>query len=185
MSLQPLDYRRFGETFVLSAVTPERIVDAVTRIAGDVVELGPLKAGPGGRATVRARGHLGEPSADETGSEPLAYDVRVPVAVSLEVKVGGVNRYDATGQIPLRLEVRTVAPLAIHIDVQPVRASDIEFDIDARGVQARLLGRAGDVAGELRRHTADYVNERIADPGTARFTYIDLLPLIDRVWGEL
>ncbi len=185
MSPQPLDYRRFGEAFVLSAVTPERIVDAVTRIAGDVVELGPLKAGPGGRATVRARGRLGEPSADETGSEPLAYDVRVPVAVSLEVKVGSVNRYDASGQIPLRLEVRTVEPLAIHIEVQPVRASDIEFDIDAKGVQARLLGRAGDVAGELRRYTADYVNERISDPGTARFTYIDLLPLIDRVWGEL
>lgn len=180
-----LDYRRFGEAFILSAVTPERIVDAVARIAGEVVELGPIKAGPGGRASVRARGRLGEPSADEAGSEPLAYDVQVPVDVSLEVKVGGVNRYDATGRIPLRLEVRTVEPLAIHIEVQPVSPGDIEFDISARGVQAKLLGRAGDVAGELRRHTAEYVNGRIADPATARFTTIDLLPLIARVWEEL
>ena len=180
-----MDYRRFGEAFILSAVTPERIVDAVTRIAGEVVELGPIKAGPGGRATVHARGRLGEPSADEAPSELLAYDVRVPVDVSLEVKVGSVNRYHATGHISLRLEVRTVEPLSIHIDVQPVRAADIDFDINARGVQAKLLGRAGDVAGELRRHTADYVNERIADPATARYTTIDLLPLIDRVWEEL
>ena len=185
MSPQPLDYRRFGEAFVLSAVTPERIVDAVTRIAGEVVELGPLKAGPGGRATVRARGRLGQPSADESGSEPLTYDVRVPLDISLEVKVGSVNRYDATGHVPLRLEVRTVQPLAIHIAVQQVQAADIEFDINARGVQAKLLGRAGDVAGELRHHAADYVNERISDPDTARFTTIDLLPLIDRVWSEL
>ena len=180
-----LDYRRFGEAFILNAVTPERIVDAVARIAGDVVELGPIKAGPGGRATVNARGRLGEPSADEAGAEPLAYEVRVPVDVSLEVEVRGVNRYDATGHIPLRLEVRAVEPLAIVIDVQPVRAADIEFDIHARGVQAKLLGRAGDVAGELRRHTADYVNERISHPDTSRFTVIDLLPLIDRVWTEL
>ncbi|HET9078315.1 MAG TPA: hypothetical protein VFN68_15375 [Acidimicrobiales bacterium] len=185
MAPRQIDYRLFGEAFILSAVTPERIVDAVTRIAGDVVELGPIKAGPGGAATVNARGRIGEPSADEAGADPLAYDVRLPVDVSLEVKVGSVNRYDATGTIPLRLEVRTVEPLAIVIDVQPVRAAEIEFDIHARGMPARLLGRAGDVAGELRRHTADYVNGRISHPDTSRYTTIELLPLIDRVWTEL
>lgn len=182
---EPLDYRRFGEAFILNAVTPERIVDAVTRIAGDAVELGPISAGPGGKATVHARGRIGAPSADETGSDPLAYDLLLPVDVSLEVKVGSVNRYDATGEIPLRLEVKTVEPLAIVIDVEPVRAGDIRFRIDAKGLQARLLGRAGDVGGELRRHTADYVNARLSAPETSRYTIIDLLPLMDRVWSEI
>lgn len=183
--MRPLDYRSFGEAFVYRAVTPERIVDAVSRIAGREVALGPIKAGPGGRATVHARGQLGEPEADETGADPLTYGVRVPVDVALEVKVGTVNRYSATGTIDLNMRVRTAEPLAIVIDVDPVRPEHISFRIQAEGVQARLLGRAGDVHGELRRHTAAYVNDRISAPETSRFTNIDLLPLMERVWGEL
>lgn len=180
-----LDHREFGRAFLLASVTPERVADAVGRIAGDVVELGPIHAGPGGKATVNARGRVGRPQAEKTGSEPLGFDVTLPVDVSLEVKVGTSHRYDATGRIPLRLEVRVTEPLAIVIDVEPVRPRDIDVDITAHGIQARVLGKAGDVAGELRRHTAEYVNQRISDPATDRYTTIDLLPLIDRVWAEL
>lgn len=183
--MRPLDYRAFGEAFIYRAVTPERIVDAVSRIAGDQVRLGPIKAGPGGAATVNALGRIGEPEADEAGSDPLTYAVRLPVDVSLEVKVGGINRYSASGAIDLNLRVHTAEPLAILIDVEPVRPEHISFRIEAKGVQAKLLGRAGDVDGELRRHTAAYVNERISDPGTSRFTHIDLLPLIEEVWADL
>lgn len=183
--MKHLDYEEFGSAFIYRAVTPDRIVEAVSRIAGDVVELGPIKAGPGGRATVNARGRLGEPEADEAGSDPLVYEVRIPVDVDLEVKVGTVNRYNATGTIDLRLAVRTVAPLSIVIEVEPVRPKDVHFDIEAKGMPAKLLGRAGDVDGELRRHTSDYVNERLGAPETRRFTNIDLLPLMDQVWAEL
>lgn len=183
--MRPLDYASFGEAFVYRAVTPERVVEAVTRIAGDVVELGPIRAGPGGRATVHARGRIGEPLADEAGSDPLVYAVRLPVDVSLEVKVGTVNRYSASGVIDLRLTVRTVEPLALVIDVEPVRPEHVTFRIDAQGMPARLLGKAGDVDGELRRHTAAYVNERISASETSRFTNIDLLPLMERVWADL
>lgn len=183
--MRPLDYGAFGEAFIYRAVTPERIVEAVTRIAGDQVRLGPIKAGPGGRATVNALGRIGQPEADEAGADPLTYSVRLPVDVSLEVKVGTVNRYTAAGAVDLRLEVRTAEPLAILIDVAPVRPEHITFRIDAQGVQAKLLGRAGDVHGELRRHTAAFVNERISDPDTSRFTQIDLLPLIEEVWSDL
>ena len=183
--MRPLDYRSFGEAFIYRAVTPERIVDAVSRIAGDEVKLGPIKAGPGGRATVNAWGRIGEPEADEAASDPLVYSVRLPVDVSLEVKVGTVSRYRASGAVDLRLAVRTAEPLRIVIDVEPVRPEHISFRVDAHGVQAKLLGRAGDVDGELRRHTAVYVNERISDPATSRFTNIDLLPLIEEVWSAL
>ena len=180
-----IQYPDFGEAFVYAAVTPERIVDSVARVAGDVVEIGPIKAGPGGKATVVARGRLGDPAADEVGSAPLTYAVRIPVDVSLEVKVGTVSRYSATGEIGMRMEVHTVDPLAIVIAVDPVEAHHVDFRIAAHGVQAKLLGRAGDVAGELRRHTAAYVNERISDPATKRLTTIELLPLIERVWADL
>lgn len=183
--MKPLDYRSFGEALIYRAVTPERVVEAVTRIAGDEVRLGPIKAGPGGRATVNAFGRMGEPEADEAGSDPLTYLVRLPVDVSLEVKVGSVNRYRASGSIDLNMRVRAVEPLAIVIDVDQVRPEHISFRIEADGLQAKLLGRAGDVHGELRRHTAAYVNERISAPETSRFTNIDLVPLMERVWAEL
>ncbi len=180
-----LDYRQFGEAFVLQAVTPERVVAMVSRIAGATVALGPIRAGPGGRATVNATGRIGEPSADEEGADPLVYAVRLPIDVDLEVKVGTVNRYAATGIVDLRLTVRAVAPLALHIDVDPVRPEHINFHIRAHGVQARLLGRAGDVDGELRRHAAEYVNGRLSDPDTSRFSRIDLVPIMERVWSDL
>jgi hypothetical protein len=161
------------------------VVEAVARIAGDVVQLGPIKAGPGGTATVLAHGRIGEPEADEAAPDPLTYAVRLPVDVDLEVKVGTVHRYAATGSIELTLTVRTVEPLKIVIDVEPVRPEHVSFRIHAQGVPARLLGRAGDVDGELRRHTAAYVNERTGHPETARYTTIDLLPLMEQVWANL
>lgn len=183
--MRRFDYGAFGEALIYRAVTPERVVDAVRRIAGDEVRLGPIKAGPGGRATVNAAGRIGEPEADETGSEPLTYAVRLPVDVSLEVKVGTVSRFRASGSIHLTLTVLTVEPLAIVIETGHVGPDDVSFRIEAQGVQARLLGKAGDVDGELRRHTADYVNQRIADPAAKRFTTIDLVPIVERVWADL
>jgi hypothetical protein len=180
-----MDYRAFGEAFVFQAVTPERVVEAVSRIAGDHVELGPIRAGPGGRASVHARGTIGEPAADEEESDPLTYSVHLPVEVDLEVKVGAVHRFRASGRIAMRLTVRTAPPLHIVIDVAPVQPDHVQFDIEAQGVPAKLLGRAGDVDGELRRHTASYVNERISAPETGRLTRIDLVPLIERVWTNL
>jgi hypothetical protein len=180
-----MDYAAFGEAFVYRAVTPERVVEAVRRIAGNVVEIGPIKAGPGGRATVFAKGRLGEPEADEAASIPLTYTVRLPVDVDIQVKVGTVNHYSATGSVDLRLAVITARPLSLVIDVSPVDPGDVHFRIDAKGVQAKLLGRAGDVDGELRRHTAEYVNHQISSPAASRLTTIDIVPLMDRVWENL
>lgn len=185
MNGEPCDYAEFGESFIYRTVTPERVVDAVRRIAGDVVELGPIKAGPGGRATVLATGRIGVPEADEEGADPLTYSVRLPVDVSLQVKVGAIHHYDASGQIDLRLAVVTARPLAVVIEVEPVRPEHVSFRIDAKGMPAKLLGRAGDVDGELRRHTAEYVNSQISAPAAARYTHVDLLPLIERVWVDI
>lgn len=180
-----MTFAGFGEAFIYRAVSPERVVDAVRRIAGEVVELGPIRAGPGGRATVFAAGTVGEPEADEQSSDPLTYAVHLPVAVSIQVKVGTVSHFAAEGSIALQLTVGMAAPLTLLIDVAPITADDVRFRIEAKGVQARILGRAGDVDGELRRHTAAYVNERIGGPEAARLTRIDLVPLIESVWGDL
>lgn len=180
-----LSYESFGEAFIFATVTPERVVAAVKRIAGDSVSLGPLRAGPAGAAVVTATGTIGEPVADEIGSNPLTYSVRLPVSLSLVVRVGAVGRFEATGSIGMRLSVRTVSPLAIVIDVAPVEPSDVSFDISSRGVQSRVMQRAGDVAGEVAVHAARYVNEQIDRPSASRFKRIDLLPLIEASWNSM
>ena len=55
-----LDYHAFGEAFVYRAVTPERVVEAVARIAGERWSSS-ARSGPGrgGRATVFAHGRMG------------------------------------------------------------------------------------------------------------------------------
>jgi hypothetical protein len=183
--MEPLSYHAFGEALILTAVTPERVIDAVKRIAGDSVTLGPIRAGPAGAAVVHARGAVGEPVAEELPGELLTYSVRLPVDLSLDVRVGATGHFDASGDVGLRLVVRTVRPLAILIDVDPVTPGDVKFAIRARGVQSRLLQRAGDVEGELRMHTASYVNQQVARPEAGRYMRIDLVPLIDHTWSSL
>ena len=100
-------------------------------------------------------------------------------------RVGTTGRFDATGEIEVRLSVRTEMPLAIVIDVHPVLPSDVRFDIRARGVQSKLLQRAGDVEGELRQRAAAYVNEQIGRPDAAHYTRIELGPLIEGAWSNL
>jgi hypothetical protein len=181
-----VNYAEFGEAFVLTAVNPARVVEAVKRIAGDRVDLGPLRAGPANAATVTATGLIGDPDAEELPAEgTLRYSVRLPVELTLDVRVGARGRFHAIGEIELRLEVRTKPPLAIDIDVEPVSPKDARFRVEAHGVQSRVLQRAGDIESELSRHAAAYVNERVTDPQARRYTHIDLAPLIDRVWEAL
>lgn len=180
-----LSYDAFGEAFVWNAVTPERVVATVAKLAGDSVEIGPLRAGPGGAASVRASGSIGTPVADELSSDLLTYAVRLPVDLSLEVRVGAVGYFKAIGDIELRLSVHTVEPLTIVIDVDPVRPSDARFTISPVGMQSKLLQRAGDVGGQLREHAAAYVNDQVSRPEVLRYMQIDLLPLIESTWTNL
>jgi hypothetical protein len=187
--VQQLTYQNFGEAFIQAAVTAERVVTAVKQLAGDTIALGPMRAGPIGAAIVTARGTLGqpiaEPVADVSSGELLSYSVRIPVDLSIRVRVGAVGQFYAVGEIEMRLVVRTVAPLSIFIDVEPVTASDVQVEIRAKGVPSKVLQRAGDIEGELCQRAADYANARISDPASLTFRNIDLIPVIERTWTNL
>lgn len=179
-----LSYGEFGEAFIFTAVSPERVTATVKKIAGDSVVLGPIRAGPAGAATVLVRGTIGEPVAEEICAEPLTFSVTLPIDVRLRVRVGATSRFRGTGSIRLTLTARTVTPLALVIDVATVSPSDVHFDVEATGVQSRLLQRAGDVEGQMRAHAAAYVNEQTRRPDIARYTRIELLPLIEKTWAD-
>jgi hypothetical protein len=71
------------------------------------------------------------------------------------------------------------------IEVDRVEPSDVDFVIRAEGLSGRILKRAGDVEGELRRHAAAFVNAQVQSPEARRYTRIELTPLIERVWESL
>jgi len=167
-------YAEFGENFVVATVSPERVSSAIRRIAGDTVELGPLRAGPGGAATVRAKGTIGEPRTEELDTDLLSFSVRLPVEL-----------HDATGEIELHLTVLTLDPPALMIEVDPVEPSHVHFEIRSKGFQARVLERAGDVEGELRRQVAAFVNQQVASPDARRYACVELMPLIESAWETL
>ena len=53
-------YAVFGERFFEHAVTEERIVGGFDGLAGNKIEFGPIGAGPGKLAKVRAEGTFGQ-----------------------------------------------------------------------------------------------------------------------------
>lgn len=177
-----MSYEEFGAAFVHEAVTPARIAGVIRALAGGPVEVGPLRAGPGGVAAATATGTVAEPVIEETGADPLAYRVRLPVELELQVDVGGSqHHYTAEADVHVGITVRLEPPLSICIDPTPPSRHDVSVRVHAKGLQAKVLGRVGDIDNELRREIAAYVTSRVESDGS-QFARVDLRPLMLEAW---
>jgi hypothetical protein len=177
-----LSYEEFGSAFVHEAVAPARISAVVRAIAGEVVTVGPIKAGPGGMATATAEGRVAEPIVEKTSEDPLVYIVRLPVDLAVDVNVGGTHHhYTAEADIKVGIRVRLQPPLSICIEPKAPTHREVSVKVHARGLQAKILGRVGDIDNELRHEIAAYVKERIEADGS-QFANIDLRELILDAW---
>jgi hypothetical protein len=180
---EEISYEQFGVRFLELGVTPERVATTLHAIAGDVIEVGPLDVGPANAASVVARGAIAPPRVDRLSTSPLRFRALLSVELSLDVSVAGTQtHYDARLRVPLDLTVRTAEPLDLVIDVARVSARDVEVDLKASGVRARVLQRLGNVEVEIRRHVAKFVRDRIDDPKGVAARRLELLPLIDEAW---
>jgi hypothetical protein len=178
-----IPYEQFGVNFVKLAVTDERLGDALAAVAGDEIQVGPLAVGPANAATVDAKGRVGTPEIERQEGVPLAFTAVLPVELALDVKVAGVNHhYDARLSVPLELTVMTEEPITLVIDVARVSSRDIEVQLKATGMRAKVLSRLGNVEDEIRRQVAKFVRERVDSPAGERARRIEILPMIDRAW---
>jgi hypothetical protein len=178
-----ISYEQFGVNFVTMAVTDERLADALAAVAGEIIQVGPLTVGPANAATVDAEGRIGAPVIERREGTPLSFRAVLPVDLSLDVKVAGVNHhYDARLSVPLQLTVHTAEPITLVIDVARVSSRDVEVQLKATGVRAKVLSRLGSVEDEIRRHVARFVRERVDSPAGERARRIEILPMIDRAW---
>jgi hypothetical protein len=180
-----MSYAEFGAAFVREAVTPERIKAVIRGVTDEAVRVGPIPAGPGGVASANAVGRIGEPLIVVTGHDPLGYQVSLPVELDVDATVAGTkHHFDVEATVQVSFAVALAPPLSICIVPESPTYRDVDVVVHPKGVQAKLVARAGNVERELRKHIARYVRERIATE-VAAFSEVDLLPLMSAVAKQL
>ncbi|MEY2472768.1 MAG: hypothetical protein QOK28_2097 [Actinomycetota bacterium] len=185
--MEVVPYQDFGAALIDEAVTPARIAHAVSEVAGDRVEVGPLLVGPGDAASVMAKGTIGGPTATPAAPEPdgtRRFTVTIPVDLHLSVKVAGtLHRFESTVTVHLRLAVRTAArPLGLIIDIATLEPADLDVDVRASGMVARVLGRLGNVEAKIRKEVVDFIRERLASDDAHAARVINIADAVEQLW---
>lgn len=179
-------YGQLGRNFVYSVVTPERVAATIAHVAGQAVDVGPMRAGPGDAATVTATGTIGGIEARVTSRyEPLELEASIPIELSLHVRVAGTqHRYRGRVVVPLRLRVVATEPVVLTIDIAEVLPREIDVTLEAGGLPGRLLRRVGNIDTEVRRTVATVVNDRLSSPDGMAARRIDVLEEVDEIFSR-
>lgn len=164
-ALRWVDDAGFARQFVRRAVSVERVTNGFGSLAGRTLEIGPLKVGPGGMATVRATGTVDRPAvtppADDS-AEPT-FTVLLPLHLELGVELlGRIHRYRAEITTVLRATPKPADRVRIVIDIPPVETADITVALEAADNLAGMLGRAGKIEDQIAAQVRRTVNEQIA-----------------------
>ena len=177
-------YEAFGSAFFRRAVTAERVVATVARVAGERITVGPIRVGPGGVANAEAHGTVGAITASQTSEDPIGFRVQIPVSLAMEVIVAG-QKSSFSGDLILTLQIAAhavVEPLQVVIDIAPLRSQDIVVKTRAAGLQAKLLQRIGNMDEEIRDQVLRVVGELLEAPAAMAVRVIDVGTIIDDVW---
>ncbi|MCX4096075.1 hypothetical protein [Nocardia sp. alder85J] len=162
--LEWLGYDEFGRRFFPRIVTADRVREVVEGLAGRVIEVGPLRTGPGAAATVQATGVVRMPRvAPRPGADPVSFDLTLPVELDLTIDALVANRYRANLTIPLVLIARAAEPLLIVIDVAPPTPEQIQVDLRPLSWRAKALGVLGGIRGQLATRVAAVVRDELRD----------------------
>jgi hypothetical protein len=176
-----IDYGEWGMRFFETAVTEERVLAGVNAMAGQQIDVGPFGVGPGRVAKVTATGEIGTATGQRTSTNPVHFDVRLPVTLEFKLDLGvDVHRFNAEVEVPLRMTARARGDLAIVIDIDPPTTEDVVVALKAKGLRATLTQYAANVDGELRRFIAKYVSRELEKPKIAAARVIDIRAAIDR-----
>jgi hypothetical protein len=182
-----VSYQDFGATLIDEVVTTPRIENAVAEVAGDHVEVGPLGVGPGDAASVVAKGTLGAPIVrpiDPEADGTRRFVVTIPVELHLSVKVAGtLHRFESSVQVHLHLAGRTAAnPLSLVIDITPPDPGDMEVEVRASGVTARVLGRLGNIDAKIRKEVVSFIRARLEAPDARDAMIINIGDTVETMW---
>jgi hypothetical protein len=178
-----ISYATFGERFFEHAVTEERILDALGGLAGDPIEFGPIGAGPGRIAQVRAHGEVGQADVRRTAGDDVSFHLTIPVALDLDIDLlVDHHRFHAAVTVNLVLTARAADPLRIVIDIPPPTARDVTVVVDAEGLRATVLQYVAGIDREIARFVAKYVARELDKPHILAARDIDVAARIDKAW---
>jgi hypothetical protein len=172
-------YAVFGERFFEYAVTEERIVGGFDGLAGNRIEFGPIGAGPGKLAKVRADGTFGQASAERLPGNEISFRLSIPVALDLYIELVDRHRFDVAVKVGLTLVARAAEPLRVVIDIDEPDEKDVEVDVEADGIRASVLQRVGGIDREIARFVARYVRRELDKPHIVAARDIDVAARID------
>jgi hypothetical protein len=181
-----ISYESWGVDFFLEAVSEERVLGAVNTIAGQGIDFGPIAAGPGGIAKVRAYGGIGQAAATRLPGDQISYRVLLPVTLTFEIDLQiEKQRFDADLVVPLTLGAVALSGVRIFIDATPPVAEDIQVELTAQGLRASVVQRVAGLEGELRRFVARYVAKELEKPHVLEARTIDVSRAIGQAWAAI
>jgi len=181
-----ISYADWGEDFFRTAVSAERVLSGVNVLAGQVIDVGPMGVGPGRVAKVTARGEIGTAVGERVSDDPVSFRVQLPVSLEFAINLGvDTHRFVADIVVPLMLTARARADLAIVLDVDPPKPSQVVVRLKAKGLRASITQHAANVEGELKRFIAKYVGREIEKPYVKAARLIDVSGAIDKAVSSL
>jgi hypothetical protein len=184
--MDTISYEQWGVDFFQEAISEDRVLGAVNTIAGQPIDFGPIGAGPGKIAKVRAYGEIGAATASRERGEQISYRVLLPVSLTFEVDLQvETHQFEAELLVPLTLTAEARSGVRIFIEAQPPRADDIQVELRAKGLRASVLKRVVGIEGELRRFVARYVERELEKPHVREARFIDVSRAIDKAWESL
>lgn len=183
MTEDAISYQGWGQDFFQVAVTSERLLGAVTQLAGRPIEFGPLGVGPGRFAQVMARGEVGEPTCERVEGDLVTFRLAIPAHVEFDLDLQ-VNKqhFSVDLMIPVVITAHAMPGLKIFIDAEPPERRDLEVKVTAHGFRATVVSIAADIEGELRKFVVKYVAREIEKPEIMRARVIDVAGRIDGAW---
>ena len=181
-----ITYEDWGVEFFAQAINEERVLGAVNTIAGQGIDFGPIAAGPGGIAKVRAYGGIGQAVATRLPGDQICFRVLLPVTLTFEIDLQiEKQRFDADLLVPLTLGAVALTGVRIFIEATPPVAEDIQVELRALGLRASVVQRVADVEGELRRIVVGYVARELEKPHVLEARTIDVSRAIGQVWASI
>ncbi|HZZ52066.1 MAG TPA: hypothetical protein VFE65_34650 [Pseudonocardia sp.] len=175
-----ISYAEFGAGFFEHAITKERVLGSLGDLAGDAINFGPIRVGPGGLAQVRANGQIGQPSAVRLQRDEVAFLLSIPVELDLQIHLlGEKHKFHASIGVTLTLTARATRPLCIFIDINEPQTRDVVVSIEADGLRASVLRHVAGIDRELAQFVARYVGREIDKPSVRAARMIDVAAKID------
>ena len=173
----------FALNLIREAMTTDRVAAVIARIAGDRIEVGPLRMGPGGAVAARGVGIIGPIEVTTARGMTLGFEANIPGELTIDLTAGSTGRphhYEGSVIVPLRIAVVLEAPALVVLDVTALRPSDVAVQLHTTGVATFVLQTLGDADSEVAGQVATVVNDRVA--AVADLCRINLVDLLDRSW---